>query len=105
MEDASKAKRLATIFLFILFVFKFFVFIGINYFYYDDTINKNYIVLENDREKLRNTLIKETREEGIELGKQEDKKEIAKNMLNLGADLNFIAKSTGLSKEEINKLK
>lgn len=35
-------------YLLIICLICFFCFIGINYFYYDDTINKNYIVLSND---------------------------------------------------------
>ena len=79
--------------------------------------DKNYIIMENDREMLRNTIIKETREEGIELGKQEGielgKQEgielgvlqTAKKLLKENVDINIISKSTGLSIEEINKLK
>ena len=38
-------------------------------------------------------------------GKRESKKEIAKNMLNEGIDINIIIKCTGLTNEDINALK
>ncbi len=44
-------------------------------------------------------------QEGIEKGKLEEKMEIAKNLLKLGLEIEFIKKSTGLSEQEINSLK
>ena len=44
-------------------------------------------------------------ERGIEKGIEKAKLETAKKMLELGADLEFIEKATGLSKDEIEKLK
>lgn len=44
------------------------------------------------------------REEGIEIGRKENKIEIAKNMLKEGMDINLIAKITKLPREEIEKL-
>ena len=38
-------------------------------------------------------------------GKREGKKEIAKNMLNEGRDINIITKCTGLTNEDINALR
>ena len=38
-------------------------------------------------------------------GKRESKKEIAKNMLNEGIDINIITKCTGLTNEDINALR
>ncbi len=48
--------------------------------------------------------IKEGRKAGREEGKVESKKEIAKNLLKEGVDIKIISSSTGLSKEEIEKL-
>ena len=45
------------------------------------------------------------KEEGREEGLKEKSIEIAKNMLKLNIDINIISQSTGLSVEEINKLK
>ena len=41
---------------------------------------------------------------GIEKGQKENSKEIAKNLLNKGIDINTIIEVTKLSKEEIEKL-
>ena len=53
------------------------------------------------QEMIRNTEL----EEAIEKGFQEKSLEIAKNLLNAKMDLDSIAKITGLSMEEIEKLK
>ena len=42
---------------------------------------------------------------GMEKGRQEGQKELILNMLKKSADLSFISEITGLSEEEINKLK
>ena len=52
-------------------------------------------------EKLRLSELSEAREQGIE----QEKIEIAKNMLNDGLDISVISKYTSLSKEEIESLK
>ena len=61
------------------------------------------------REEGREEGLKEGKEEGLKEGKEEGLKEgkieIAKNMLKLNIDINIISQSTGLSVEEINKLK
>ena len=44
-------------------------------------------------------------EKGIEKGRQEEKIKIAKNLLNEGVEIALVAKSTGLSKTEVEKLK
>ena len=54
---------------------------------------------------IRNTELEEATEAGIEKGSQGKALEIAKNMLNAKMDLDSIAKMTGLSMEEIEKLK
>lgn len=40
-----------------------------------------------------------------EKGRMEGKKEVAKNLLIAGVDINIIMQSTGLTEEEINKIK
>ena len=45
------------------------------------------------------------REEGREEGRLEEKKGIAKEMINKGFDISTISEITGLSKDEIEKLK
>ena len=57
------------------------------------------------QEMIRNTELEEATEAGIEKGSQEKSLEIAKNLLNAKMDLDSIAKMTGLSMEEIEKLK
>ena len=41
---------------------------------------------------------------GIKIGKKEQKIEIAKELMKNGIDTNIIAKSTGISREELEKL-
>lgn len=61
------------------------------------------------QEMIRNTELKEATEAGIEKGilqgSQEKALENAKNALKLGLDIKTISKITGLSMEEIEKLK
>ena len=62
---------------------------------------------------MRNTIKKlsfqEGQQEGIKegelKGKQQEKSEIAKKLLNKEIDISIISETTGLSIEEINKLK
>ena len=56
-------------------------------------------------EKLRLSELKEAKEKGIEQGVEQEKIEIAKELLNNNVSLDIIMKSTGLSKEEIANLK
>ena len=51
------------------------------------------------------TMLKGSREEGIEIGKKENKIEIAKNMLEEGMDIKTISRLTKLAIEEIEKIK
>ena len=64
---------------------------------------------ENMQEMIRNTELEEATEAGIEKGilqgSQEKALENAKNALKLGLDIKTISKITGLSMEEIEKLK
>ena len=71
---------------------------------------------EVEEEKIRRTLLKGAKMEGLEEGhaegyvegivegKSEEKMEIAKNMLKETSDIQFISRVTGLSIEEINSL-
>ncbi len=62
---------------------------------------------------VKNTLVYEAEQKGIEKGYSsgkeegilEEKKIVAKNMLENGLDIEMIVKCTNLSKEEIEKLK
>lgn len=73
----------------------------------------NWISAEEESEKIQRTMINEAKtegynegiEQGIEQGQKERNLEIAKNLLNQNVDKSIIALSTGLSIEEINKLK
>ena len=49
--------------------------------------------------------LKDGLDKGLKEGERNKSIEIARNMLNLNIDINVISKSTGLSIEEINKLK
>ena len=55
-------------------------------------------------EKLRLSELKEAKEKGIEKGIEQEKIDIAKNMLSKNIDISVISECTGLSKEEIEKL-
>ena len=70
---------------------------------------QKYMSEEEDKKKIQNSLLSEARENGINDGisKGENKKsiEIAKNLLSMNMSLDDISKATGLSVEEINKLK
>ncbi|MHC1750605.1 MAG: Rpn family recombination-promoting nuclease/putative transposase [Cellulosilyticaceae bacterium] len=57
-------------------------------------------LLERDREKIQEGI-----EQGIEQGIEEGKIQVAKNLLNLGLEIEKIVKATGLSKEVIESLK
>ena len=60
---------------------------------------------ENMHEIIRNTELEEAQERGVELGSKEKAVEIAKNLIKIGLSEDQIVESTGLSKEEIEKLK
>ena len=83
----------------------------------DDPEFQKYMSEEEDKKKIQNSLLSEAKEEGISQGytsgindgisKGENKKsiEIAKNLLSMNMSLEDISKATGLTVEEINKLK
>lgn len=74
---------------------------------------KNYMTEEEDREKIHNSELYEARkegiehgiEQGIEQGRKESIKEIAINMINNNMTPDDISRITGLSIDEIKKIK
>ena len=59
---------------------------------------------EKVEQKVINTRLEGAKLEGISEGKKEAKLEVAKNLLNLNINLDDIISSTGLTKEELEKL-
>jgi predicted transposase/invertase (TIGR01784 family) len=51
------------------------------------------------------SILQKREEKGKQEGKREGIKEIAKNLLKEGIEIAFVAKTTGLSKSEVEKLK
>ena len=66
---------------------------------------KEFLSAEEDMRKTNNTFKEIGRREGIEIGILEEKKQIAKNLLKENVDVKIISTSTGLSLDEIEKLK
>ena len=70
---------------------------------------QKYMSEEEDKRKIQNSLLSEAREnginDGISKGVSQEKVSIAKNMLNKNMSIEDISDITGLSVEEINKLK
>ena len=62
---------------------------------------QKYMSEEEDKRKIQNSLISEAKNEGISQGV----KQTAKNLLSMNMPIEDISKATGLSTEEINKLK
>jgi predicted transposase/invertase (TIGR01784 family) len=60
--------------------------------------------LKNEKDKIREEAIQLGMERGMKKGKEERSLEIAKELKKSGVSLELIAKSTGLSKEEIEKI-
>ena len=64
---------------------------------------------EEDKKKIQNSLLSEAREnginDGISKGVSQEKISIAKNLLSMNKPIEDISKATGLSVEEINKLR
>ena len=75
----------------------------------DDPEFQKYMSEEEDKKKIQNSLLSEAREnginDGISKGVSQEKVNIAKNLLSMNMSLEDISKATGLSVEEINKLK
>ena len=66
---------------------------------------KEFLSAEEDMRKTNNTFKEIGRREGKEIGKSERNIEIARNLLKEKVDMKIISTSTGLSLEEIEKLK
>ena len=83
----------------------------------DDPEFQKYMSEEEDKKKIQNSLLSEAKEEGISQGIEQgytsgindgiskEKVSIAKNMLNKNMSMEDISDITGLSIEEINKLR
>ena len=79
----------------------------------DDPEFQKYMSEEEDKKKIQNSLLSEAKEEGISQGISQGYtsgindgiKQTAKNLLSMNITLEDISKATGLSIEEINKLK
>ncbi len=81
----------------------------INYIKAMNTERDTYNQIEYARESGREKGLKEGREEGHKVGKEEGLKEgqskIAINLIRLGASCEIIVQATGLSEEEVSRLK
>ena len=74
-----------------------------------DTYNQIEYARETEREEGRKEGRKEGKEEGIKEGREEGSKDerskIAINLIQLGASCKIIVQATGLSEEEVSRLK
>ena len=70
-----------------------------------DEAERRLALLREEAIRDEKTMLKGSREEGIEIGKKENKIEIAKNMLEEGMDIKTISRLTKLTIEEIEKIK
>ena len=59
--------------------------------------------VEKVEQKILNTRLKGAKQEGIKQGAEQEKMEIAKNLLSQNVDMDVIMSATGLTKEEIEK--
>ena len=75
----------------------------------DDLEFQKYMSEEENKKKIQNSLLSEAREnginDGISKGVSQEKVSIAKNLLSMNKPIEDISKATGLSVEEINKLR
>mgnify|MGYP001009002699 CR=1 FL=1 len=75
----------------------------------DDPEFQKYMSEEEDKKKIQNSLLSEAREnginDGISKGVSQEKVSIVKNLLSMNMPIEDISKATGLSVEEINKLR
>ena len=71
----------------------------------DDPEFQKYMSEEENKKKIQNSLLSEARENGINDGISKGIKQTAKNLLSMNMTLEDISKATGLSVEEINKLR
>ena len=66
---------------------------------------QRFMTVEEDHEKVLNTLLENAQEEGSKQGSIQEKVNIAKEMLKDKVDIETIAKYTNLSVKQINALK
>ena len=71
----------------------------------EDPEFREFISAEEDNRKIENSIKKELREDGIKEGQKERNIEIAKKLLKNKVDISIIVDSTGLTKDEIEKIK
>ena len=77
--------------------------VDVNNFSIEELINE---LKENDEEMLAVLeMIEEENKRLLKRGERQGKKQIAKNMLKLGLDIEIICKATELSKEQVEKMK
>ena len=67
----------------------------------DDPEFQKYMSEEEDKKKIQNSLLSEAKEEGISQGIEQT----AKNLLSMNMTLEDISKATGLTIDEIKKIK
>ena len=70
-----------------------------------NTERDTYNQIEYARESGREEGFKEGREEGLKEGLKEGQSKIAMNLIKLGTPCKIIAQATGLSEEEVSRLK
>ena len=68
-------------------------------FYYDQELDEMI-----EKKSIREDALEEGMEKGVKKGLKIEKRNIAKNLLNLGMPIDTIIKATGLSKKEISKM-
>ena len=70
-----------------------------------DTYNQIEYARETGREEGKEEGLKEGREEGRKEGRGEERLKIAMNLIRVGASCEIISQATGLSAEEVSRLK
>ena len=70
-----------------------------------DTYNQIEYARETGREEGKEEGLKEGREEGLKEGRGEERLKIAMNLIRVGASCEIISQATGLSEEEVSRLK
>ena len=70
-----------------------------------NTERDTYNQIEYARETGREEGHEEGREEGLKEGREEERLKIAMNLIRVGASCEIISQATGLSEEEVSRLK
>ena len=70
-----------------------------------DTYNQIEYARESGREEGRGEGFKEGHKKGREEGREEERLKIAMNLIRIGASCEIISQATGLSAEEVSRLK